>query len=244
MLRLSFCYSTPSIYILIHSTMKLLFSPSFLSSATACFLLLLPASQAFQIRPLPNSLLSSSHLFVSSTYFLDVVDHQEQKTQPKQQPSATTVKASFSAASRTEQPANTDTFSASVPHVVSSGNDQPTLYDILGASPHETRAQLKQRYVQLAKQTHPDAVRSARKDHDTAAAFSQIAAAWAVLGDAQQRQRYDRSLQAQAATEQFCHWAERFVGAAVTAVEFSAKTWSAASSSSPPSFTRQQAETA
>jgi len=80
----------------------------------------------------------------------------------------------------------------------------PTLYEVLGAATTDTRAELKQKYVILAKQFHPDAVR-----HDNAETanqnnyrdFSEIAAAWRILSDPAQRRRYDRSLKAERLAE-------------------------------------------
>lgn len=83
-----------------------------------------------------------------------------------------------------------------------------TLYDILGASPNATRAELKQKYVALAKMTHPDAQRTAPSNFsngDVAAPqydFSEIAMAYKILSDTKERRRYDRSIQAEIFTEQ------------------------------------------
>jgi curved DNA-binding protein CbpA len=94
----------------------------------------------------------------------------------------------------------------------------------LGAEPTESRAELKRRYVQLARISHPDAVRNMNKNdtsnddssdmdiirrsnnnmnHD----FTEIAAAWRILSDAKQRKRYDRSLQAEEFAENVGIWA-------------------------------------
>lgn len=73
-----------------------------------------------------------------------------------------------------------------------------TLYDILGASPTATRAQLKRSYAQMAKLSHPDAQIGRDdnySDEDNIPDFGQVAAAWRILGDSKSRKRYDRELQ-------------------------------------------------
>jgi curved DNA-binding protein CbpA len=87
-----------------------------------------------------------------------------------------------------------------------------TLYDVLGASPTDTRTELKKCYVSMAKKYHPDALVSMAlsnanaKDSaspnnpnnpDESIDFSEIAAAWRVLSDPKERRRYDRTLQAE-----------------------------------------------
>jgi curved DNA-binding protein CbpA len=89
------------------------------------------------------------------------------------------------------------------------------LYQVLGARGDESRAELKQLYISLAKTHHPDA---ARQTQDTASGenstspsstrtFAEIAAAWRVLSDPKSRKRYDRSLQAEAFSNQVVDWA-------------------------------------
>lgn len=73
-----------------------------------------------------------------------------------------------------------------------------TLYDILGASPMSTKEELKKCYVKMAKLSHPDAKISQNSgETQTALDFTEIAAAWEVLGDTKMRKRYDRNLQAE-----------------------------------------------
>lgn len=74
-----------------------------------------------------------------------------------------------------------------------------TLYDILGCHPTATKAQLKQRYVALAKQCHPDAIRgsSTQSTKTDATEFSEIANAWRILSNKRERRRYDRKLRAE-----------------------------------------------
>jgi len=69
-----------------------------------------------------------------------------------------------------------------------------TLYDILGASNTASREELKARYVQLAKYSHPDAQIGWTMKKKNAPGFGEIAAAWRVLGDAKSRANYDRRL--------------------------------------------------
>jgi curved DNA-binding protein CbpA len=87
-----------------------------------------------------------------------------------------------------------------------------TLYEILGAAPTATRAELKKQYVVLARQSHPDALISSSTTTTTttttaALDFSEIAAAWRILSDSIQRRRYDRSLQAERVSEEIVAWA-------------------------------------
>ncbi|CAB9524709.1 DnaJ domain [Seminavis robusta] len=104
-------------------------------------------------------------------------------------------------------------FSLSAVKVKTSDDDSTTsttLYDILGASPDDSRAELKRRYAQLARQTHPDAmIRRNRNNNSTATStssttsttehsFSDIAEAYRVLSDAKLKKRYDRELAAAA----------------------------------------------
>jgi hypothetical protein len=86
-----------------------------------------------------------------------------------------------------------------------------TLYDVLGASPDDSREELKRKYVQLARQTHPDAIVGSRpEDIDLKEAeFREIAAAWRVLANSKERLRYDRSLKAKAFTENVERLAEQ-----------------------------------
>lgn len=67
-------------------------------------------------------------------------------------------------------------------------------YAVLGVSSHASKDEIKSAYRVLARQTHPDA----GGDPDR---FAQIAKAWEVLGNDQERELYDaeRSLQARAA---------------------------------------------
>ena len=70
-----------------------------------------------------------------------------------------------------------------------------TLYDILGCSPQASREELKKQYITLAKILHPDA-RIDSKETESNVEFSEVATAWKILSDDQQRRRYDRSLRA------------------------------------------------
>jgi DnaJ-class molecular chaperone len=62
-------------------------------------------------------------------------------------------------------------------------------YSVLGISRNASQAELKQTYRRLAKELHPD-----RQPKDSAAAerFKDVAAAYQVLGDSKQRNRFDR----------------------------------------------------
>jgi curved DNA-binding protein CbpA len=74
-------------------------------------------------------------------------------------------------------------------------NKEKTLYEILGASPTATRAELKTKYIEMAKLSHPDAQIGRMGAQVETLDFGEIAAAWRVLGDAKSRKRYDRELQ-------------------------------------------------
>lgn len=92
-----------------------------------------------------------------------------------------------------------------------------TLYDLLGANPSDSRTQLKQRYVAMAKLYHPDALRHSgdRIVVDDTIDFSEVAAAWRVLGNKQLRTRYDRSLRAEEASESFLKWMDEVAEQAI-----------------------------
>lgn len=100
-----------------------------------------------------------------------------------------------------------------------------TLYDILDSQPTYTRAELKQRYIALAKICHPDARRingSAAADPNAkgeALDFSEIAAAWRILSDAKQRKRYDRSLRAEEISDNISAWVGDIAKQAAPVVE-------------------------
>ncbi|KAL7566429.1 hypothetical protein ACA910_000910 [Epithemia clementina (nom. ined.)] len=107
-----------------------------------------------------------------------------------------------------------------------------TLYEILGAQPNFTRAELKQRYVALAKITHPDARRNGAGAAAAAAAaaqnsvnggealdFTEIAAAWRILSDEKQRKRYDRSLKAEQISDNISAWVGDLAKQAAPVVE-------------------------
>mmetsp|Transcript_16361 Transcript_16361/g.25427 ORF Transcript_16361/g.25427 Transcript_16361/m.25427 type:complete len:216 (-) Transcript_16361:322-969(-) len=79
---------------------------------------------------------------------------------------------------------------------------EKTLYDILGASPTATKAEIKKLYIALAKQTHPDAqigrTSSNSSSREDLPEFTEIAKAWAILSDSHKRQKYDRDLAGEA----------------------------------------------
>jgi curved DNA-binding protein CbpA len=116
---------------------------------------------------------------------------------------------SFSYQEQNSPPSSTSPSSRSSSTATMSTTNKPTLYDILGASPNASRMELKQKYVALARMTHPDAQRiassqdkSEESSSTTPYDFNDIATAYKILSDSKQRRRYDRSLQAEALTEQ------------------------------------------
>jgi len=78
--------------------------------------------------------------------------------------------------------------------------EQRTLYEILNSPPNATREELKKQYILLARSLHPDAkiglLKSSDADSSPDIDFTEVAAAWRILSDRRQRQRYDRSLRA------------------------------------------------
>lgn len=61
----------------------------------------------------------------------------------------------------------------------------PTPYEVLGVSSTVSQEDLRRAYRRLARETHPDT-------GGTAAAFQAVQAAWELVGDPQDRARYDR----------------------------------------------------
>jgi hypothetical protein len=76
-----------------------------------------------------------------------------------------------------------------------------TLYDVLGAAPNASVADLKRCYHELAKKTHPDA-RIIAGDDKELPTFSEISLAWETLSNSKERRRYDLTLQAESLTNQ------------------------------------------
>lgn len=73
---------------------------------------------------------------------------------------------------------------------------EKTLYEILDCSPIATREEVRKRYIQLAKCSHPDACIGAVLSHQERPDFGEVASAWKVLGDSKTRKKYDRALRA------------------------------------------------
>lgn len=76
-----------------------------------------------------------------------------------------------------------------------------SLYEILQAPANSSKIELKYQYIQLARETHPDALIGIRNRTEAAAMFSEIAEAWKILSNTKDRRRYDRLLQAEALAE-------------------------------------------
>jgi len=101
-----------------------------------------------------------------------------------------------------------------------------TLYEILESPPTATTRQLRQNYVRLAKRMHPDAIGAGASSREGAAEFSEVAAAWRILGDAKQRLRYDRQLKAKEFSDSMGDLFEATFRFGIAAAETSAKQFS------------------
>jgi len=77
-----------------------------------------------------------------------------------------------------------------------------TLYEILNSTPDASRSDLKRNYINLVRQTHPDALISKEDDEidDNSPEFQEIMQAWRTLSNPLERKRYDRKLRAEAFT--------------------------------------------
>ena len=75
-------------------------------------------------------------------------------------------------------------------------SERATLYEILGASPDDSVEEMKLKYRELAKRSHPDSG-STVEGLD----FGEIAAAWSILSIPRERLDYDRGLNAQRFSE-------------------------------------------
>mmetsp|Transcript_26808 Transcript_26808/g.30640 ORF Transcript_26808/g.30640 Transcript_26808/m.30640 type:complete len:499 (+) Transcript_26808:26-1522(+) len=111
--------------------------------------------------------------------------------------------------SSTKRYTSTDTKSSDAANFENSGTKtrdisyEENLYEVLGVAPNATKAEMRRKYVNLARSTHPDAL-IGKKDNgvgDPGAEFSKIARAYEVLSNKKDRKRYDRSLVAKDFTE-------------------------------------------
>uniref|UniRef100_T1JDW0 Diphthamide biosynthesis protein 4 n=1 Tax=Strigamia maritima TaxID=126957 RepID=T1JDW0_STRMM len=64
-----------------------------------------------------------------------------------------------------------------------------TFYDLLGVEQNASRAEIKEKYQKLVRQVHPDKQELCDSNH-----FIEIDKAWKVLGDEDERRRYDAEL--------------------------------------------------
>lgn len=107
-----------------------------------------------------------------------------------------------------------DEISAHAPERPSRRRKQ-TLYQILGASRADSRAQIKRHYLKMAKQTHPDAAlfsaNTASITSSSAVTFHEVSSAWSVLSNERLRQQYDRGLKVKNVSEIIYGFAILFV---------------------------------
>ena len=205
-------------------------------------ILLVTVVQSFRVsQEMPSQRSTQSHLSVSSAFFLELeanenfqlvatlplrkklakYNRRQANQSPEESQSIHALECKEKPHIETVLPDDTSNNKCTTT-TAANNNKVRTLYEILGASPHDSRAALKKRYLFLAKKLHPDAVQDG-DPNSTSGEFSQISAAWTVLSDPKQRLRYDRRLQAEVITEQICCWADQFVNAACQAIE---TTWS------------------
>lgn len=69
-------------------------------------------------------------------------------------------------------------------------------YETLGVSRTSTRAEIRAQFLELAKQTHPDTVKTAAERAPKQTRFAAISAAYEVLSDPARREDHDRELDA------------------------------------------------
>lgn len=74
------------------------------------------------------------------------------------------------------------------------GESEPDWYAVLGAGPSSSQVEIRRLHRQAVKEQHPDRTQHLRPARRAAleAAFIQVTAAWAVLGDPGARAAYDR----------------------------------------------------
>ncbi len=69
-------------------------------------------------------------------------------------------------------------------------NELPNYYEILGVSQDATQEEIKEKFRELAKKTHPD-----KTKEDSEKEMAELNKAYEVLSDQDRRQRYDKYLQ-------------------------------------------------
>jgi hypothetical protein len=96
-----------------------------------------------------------------------------------------------------------------------------TLYDILQCDISATRSEIKQSYLTLAKETHPDALlqNGVIGDKEAEKKFNEIAQAYKILSDPTERRRYNRELKAKGLSRSAGSMFENWVMGAAKAMD-------------------------
>lgn len=85
----------------------------------------------------------------------------------------------------------------------SKNEEEKTLYQILNSPQNATRTELKNNYIALVRQTHPDAKIGVENYVRSDDEFQTITQAWKTLSNPLERKRYDRMLRAKVFTKDF-----------------------------------------
>jgi hypothetical protein len=170
--------------------------------STGWFFFLLSPTKAFSVLPVSHhhsqSLSIPTQLHVGASY--NDLLYQQQQEQPELQ------QCSYCWNHPNPSAAATMLIALNLPYSTSTKKSQPerktkktkTLYDVLGATRNDSKAELKRKYLDMAKIHHPDVHGTGNAD-----IFAEIAAAYAVLSDTRKRKQYDRTLDREEISQDF-----------------------------------------